>query len=148
MAVTSLAPMTIEIKEKAMKKSSAFLFACLITVVNACGSFSGPAAKPGRVTHIVICWLKDSGNTKQRQQIEAVSKSFAEIPGILDIVVGSTLPSERPVVDTSFDIAIVMTFENQQALKNYLNHPNHKIATRETLKPLAEKIIVYDFINQ
>ena len=41
-----------------------------------------------------------------------------------------------------------MTFENQSALDAYLEHPQHVKATRETLRPLADKVQVFDIVNR
>jgi hypothetical protein len=55
--------------------------------------------------------------------------------------------SEREFVDSSFDVAIYLSFENEQKLFEYLNHPIHKEAVVKTLKPLVRQVIVYDFIE-
>jgi hypothetical protein len=98
------------------------------------------------VHHIVVCWLKEPGNEEARQKAIEVSRGFSAIPSVIDVRTGRVIHSEREIVDHSFDVAIYLSFENEQRLFEYLNHPTHNKAV-ETLKPLVRKAIVYDFIE-
>ena len=62
--------------------------------------------------------------------------------------IGEPVESDRQVVDDSFDVGLYVTVENKQALDNYLKHPIHVAAVNSVLKPIADKIIVYDFLDQ
>ena len=108
----------------------------------------GRAETPRAVTHVVVCWLKDPGNADARDRIIEASRSFSAIPGVLSVSAGPVLPSERTIVDDSFDVAIVLSFEDSQALARYLEHPRHEKALREVLQPLVRKVIVYDFLEK
>ena len=118
-------------------------------------SFLLPACQQGKrhpdstsnVHHVVVCWLNEHGNKEARQKVIEVSRGFSAIPGVIDVRVGRVIPSEREIVDSSFDVAIYLSFENEQKLFEYLNHPIHKKAVEKTLKPLVRKIVVYDFIE-
>ncbi|MCP4255067.1 MAG: Dabb family protein [Candidatus Scalindua sp.] len=100
-----------------------------------------------KVHHVVVCWLNESGNKEARQKVIEVSRGFSAIPGIIDVRAGRVIHSEREIVDNSFDVAIYLSFENEQRLFEYLNHPIHKKAVEKTLKPLVRKVVVYDFIE-
>jgi len=91
-----------------------------------------------------IGWLKKPGDKASRRKFVEVTRGFATLPGVIDHKVGVVSPSGRDVVDTSFDVATVITFRNRTALNAYLEHPRHKKAVSEMLKPLIRKIIVYD----
>ena len=54
-------------------------------------------------------------------------------------------PLHVNVVDHSYDVAIVATFESTQALDAYSRHADHDKVIDEKLKPLVDKVIVYDF---
>ncbi len=118
-------------------------------------SFLLPACQQGKdypgstsnVHHVVICWLNEPGNNEARQKVIDVSRRFSEIPGVTDVKAGSVIRSEREIVDSSFDVAIYLSFENEQRLFEYLNHSIHKKAVEKTLKPLVRKVVVYDFIE-
>jgi len=99
------------------------------------------------VHHVVICWLKTPGAAAERQRLIDVSRSFASIPGVVAVKAGKVLPSERKVVDSSFDVAVVISLQDREALHAYQSNPVHKKAMKEVLAPLAEKVVVYDFIE-
>ena len=100
-----------------------------------------------KVHHLVLCWLKDAGNQAQREQLIAVSRGFADIPGIVNLRAGTVVASERPIVDDSYDVGIYMSFASVEDMQRYLNCEAHVQAVRETLQPLVKKIVVYDFIE-
>src|SRR5256885_15689092 len=96
-------------------------------VIGGCAA-RGSAAQPAsaatdhrpRVEHVVVCWLKDHGNEANRKQLIDASNNFVgKIPGLISVRAGDALPSTRPSVDSSFDVAIVMTFADEASLANY-----------------------------
>ena len=99
------------------------------------------------LTHIVICWLKDPGNINHRQKLVEAAKTFRSIPGIVNVETGCALPSNRPQVDSSYDIAVVITFKDEEALNQYQTHPLHQKAIKDVLAPFVSKFVVYDFIS-
>lgn len=103
---------------------------------------------PSKITHVVVFWLKDHGNAAQRAKIIETSESFRRIPGVLSVKVGQCLPSQRPIVDSSFDVALTMEFANQAAMQKYLDDPRHRESTVAVLKPLVRKITAYDFVRE
>ncbi len=108
---------------------------------------TAPAPR-ARVYHVVLCWLKAPGDPVARQRIIDASKTFRTIPGVIDVKAGPSIPSHRAIVDDSFDVGILLTFPDRQAMRAYLTHPDHKRAVRRVLRPLVRKIIVYDFADQ
>ncbi len=117
------------------------------TVAGAAGEKEISSAD-GAVNHIVIAWLKQPSDVEARKRFIETTKRFAKLPGVIGHRVGPVLPSDRKVADSSFDIAVVITFENKEALAAYLEHPEHKKGVEEVLKPLVEKVVVYDFVSQ
>jgi heme-degrading monooxygenase HmoA len=106
---------------------------------------SAGKATPATVHHVVVCWLKEPGNEIARAQLIGTSLGFKDLPGVVDVHAGTPLPSDRPVVDDSFDVAITMTFRDEAALRAYENHPAHKKAVEAVLKPLVARFVIYDF---
>jgi hypothetical protein len=102
-------------------------------------------ADGGRVQHVVIVWLKDHGSPAARQQYIENSLRLGKLPMVLQYRVGTALAGDRAVVDSSYDVGVVATFENEQALRDYLAHPEHRKVIEESLKPLVDKAVVYDF---
>lgn len=128
-----------------MNKYLLFVFTSLICI-SACKN-SDEKPHDRLVNHIVLCWLKEPGNMEQRQQIFNISKSFNEIPGVIEVKVGEAIPSERNIVDDSFDVCIIFTFANVADMNAYLAHPTHQTALDNTIKPLVSKILIYDFLE-
>ncbi len=102
------------------------------------------AADAARIEHVVIVWLKDSGNLEQRARVLAESAALKSIPGVLSINSGQAAPSERAIVDSSFDVALIVSLADRAALASYLTHPLHLQLVEQTLKPLVARILVYD----
>lgn len=97
------------------------------------------------VKHVVLIWLKEPGDRKARQKLIETSKSFEQIPGVISVSAGTPLESDRPVVDDSFDVAVVITFESREAMQNYETHPLHADAVEKVLRPLTDRMVIYDF---
>ena len=116
--------------------------ALLLLTQWACSSVA--ADRP--VTHVVIVWLNDEFNTPegvadtiQRQEV------LRGIPGLLSLTVGTMIPSERPIVDSSYQFASVFRFESVRAMEAYLSHPVHVEFVETVGKPRSERTLVYDF---
>lgn len=109
-----------------------------------------PFCKPQQgVEHVVLFWLKKPGDALGRAKVIAACKEFkAQIPQLKSLRIGQVLASERPVVDDSFDVAMVMTFASEADMKIYEKHPVHEKAVKELLRPLMSKIVVYDFKSE
>jgi hypothetical protein len=113
------------------------------------GCLAMPAARANgtadSVEHVVVVWLKSPGNSEHRQRIIAESEVLLDIPGVTGLRAGVMVPSERPIVDSSFDVAMIISFTDTAAMQAYLDHPVHVKLVKETLKPLVDRIRVYDF---
>ncbi len=95
----------------------------------------------------MVLWLKEHGNSRARQQVIETARSFRSIPGVVRVAAGRVVPSRRTIVDSSFDVALVVTFRDEQSMRSYLDHPHHQEAVKNVLNPLVDKIIVYDFLD-
>ena len=96
-----------------------------------------------RIKHVVFCWLAQP-TAENRARVISTSKELATIPGVVDLVAGTALPGGRDIVDASFDVGVVLTFRNKQDMENYLGSEAHMSRVREVLRPLCERILVYD----
>ena len=103
-----------------------------------------PPAPSGSVDHVVIVWLKRSGNSADRQAVLDAAQDLRAIPGIRFLDTGTPLASQRPVVDDSFDVGFTMRFDSAASLHAYETDPRHVKKVTEVLKPLSRKIVVYD----
>jgi len=122
----------------------------LCICLSACTSTAPPGypiPPQGTVTHVVLVWLKNPGNEQDRQKLIDTSHTFEQIPGVLLVTAGKALPSTRPIVDSSFDVAVMILFSDEQSLKEYEDNPIHRQAVQDVLKPLSRKIQIYDSIQ-
>jgi hypothetical protein len=122
------------------------LFVCVLVWRQAATESVAEQGNSGHVQHVVIGWLNEPGNAEARQKVIEASYGFAEIPGVLSVSAGPSLSSERAIVDSSYDVGVVITLKDAAALAAYLEHPKHKHALKEVLQSLIQKMIVYDFI--
>ena len=126
----------------AMPRFSLLLGLLVIFTLTSCSN-TPQTVKPA-IQHIVVVWLKEPGNEQHRLQLLKASQRLTEIPGILSVQGGKVIGSERSVVDSSFDIVLVMRIRNREVLNNYVQHPLHQQLLNEVFKPLIERYRVYD----
>ena len=122
--------------------TSFFMMSLLLT------SFNSQAAEDKRVSHVVIAWLKEPGNLEMRDKFIQASRQLETFPGVLSRHVSAVISSNRPKVDDTFDVAVTVTFKDKQALKSYMKSKKHKKMLHDQLKPLVNRIVVYNFGNQ
>lgn len=129
-------------------KNATLIFAAVATLaLSSCTTcpFGGKTTAKGKVEHIVLVWLKRPGNAADRATLVATAKKFqAEIKQIQHLSVGPAVPSDRDIVDDSFDVGFIMRFDDKKAMTAYEKHPVHVNAVKQTLMPLAKKVLVYD----
>ena len=101
-------------------------------------------APAGQVTHVVLCWLKTPGDDAAARRIIQTSEDFRRLPGVLSVTAGRPVPSTRPVVDSTFDVGVVITFRDEAAMAAYESSPTHTRAVKEVLQPLTVKLKIYD----
>lgn len=101
-----------------------------------------------KITHVVMVWLKQPGNEQQRSAFIKASERLNDLPGIVNRHVGVVIASDRGIVDDTFDVAVSVTLESEEALKAYLNNPKHKKTLNEKIKPLINRTVAYSFISQ
>ncbi len=128
-----------------MKKTISLFAVLLSSLLVSCAQLCPMAPKTGNVEHVVLIWLNEPGNAAHKEKMIAATSAFKkEIPGILSLSVGDAIPSNRDVVDDSFDLAIVVRFQDKAALDAYEKHPVHVKAVKEVLAPNVSKLKVYD----
>jgi hypothetical protein len=96
----------------------------------------------------VLVWLKEPGNPQHRSALIETTRQLAKTIGVEEFRVGGPLASDRATVDDSFDIGLYMIFDSQAALERYLAHPAHREALANVLRPLSERTVVYDFVDE
>jgi len=108
------------------------------------GAMTSEAPADAGIKHVVMCWLKEPGNAAHHEIVARVSRELEIIPEVRDMVVGAPVPSDRPNVEDSFDVGIVMSFRDEAALNAYLEHPEHVRRVQTTLAPLCARVQILD----
>jgi hypothetical protein len=90
----------------------------VLTVFVSCAPLTRNNKTRTSVTHVVVAWLKEPGSEGAQQKLIEASRRFEKIPGVVRVTVGRALPSARPVVDSSFDVAVVITFRDETAAED------------------------------
>lgn len=101
-----------------------------------------------KFSHVLMVWLNQPNNAQMRSKFIAASKQLNSFPGIINRHVGVVSPSDRGIVDDTFDVAVTITFNDKKAYEKYLADPKHKQIIESQLKPLVNRIVAYDFISE
>lgn len=105
-----------------------------------------PAVATGQIKHVVVMWLKNPGDAVARKAVLDAGETLRGIPGVVDVAGGQVVPSDRAVVDSSYDVAFIVTLADAEALKNYGPHPIHQKAVKDAIQPNVARYVVYDFV--
>ncbi len=104
--------------------------------------------KEGRklVNHVVVVWMADEYKTDEGiNNLIAGHEMLREIPGLISLSLGRSIPSDRAVVDDSFDLASHFQFESVEVMQKYLSHPVHVKFLEQYTKGKVKKAVIYDF---
>lgn len=128
-------------------RALAFVVA-LLCLLSACrGAAVRNGEDAGRIQHVVLFWLKEPGKADARRVLIEAARSLADLPGVIETRTAQALPGTGPVVDGSFDVLLVVSFEDRQALEAFLAHPTHKQVEKEVVEPLVSRVLVYNAVE-
>ena len=96
-------------------------------------------------SHIVIFWTKPEVENSEQRLIDGLNHYLPDIPGVISMHVGKCAPSDRPVVDQSYQIALNITFKNKIVQDEYQVHPQHVEFVEKVFKEVCGKVVIYDF---
>jgi hypothetical protein len=96
-------------------------------------------------SHVVIFWTNPANPNAAEELIAGAKKYLAPIPGVLSFHVGRMVPSHRPVVDQSYQVALNLIFPDKKTQDDYQLHPLHLEFVEKVFKPNCQRVVVYDF---
>jgi hypothetical protein len=96
-------------------------------------------------SHVVIFWTKPEIPNSADALLAGMEKYLKPIPGALSFHIGRMVPSPRPVVEQSYQVALNLVFPDKQAQDDYQVHPLHLEFVEKSFKPNCARAVVYDF---
>lgn len=110
------------------------------------GGGRGYAAAFVMLTHVVMIWFRKDVPAEAVARFRArADTELRGIPGVKHLHCGTPIPSDRPVVDKSYSVALAMAFDGRAELGAYAAHPVHQKFSEECIRPFVERLLVYDF---
>ena len=124
------------------------LFLTCIALSLAPAGAQAVATRSGQVTHVMLFWLKRPGNVDDQNYLLRALRTLRRARGVNDMRVGRSLPLDRPSVEQSFDLGVVMTFRDREALEKFERDRQREQAINAMLGPLVHQYTVYNFVNE
>ncbi len=75
--------------------------------------------------HSVYIWFKDDVTEEQRAQMYADTEKLRDIEVVRALYTGVPAATDRPIVERSYDYAIIVHFEDLAGHDTYQKHPTH-----------------------
>ncbi|MEM6343249.1 MAG: Dabb family protein [Bacteroidota bacterium] len=95
--------------------------------------------------HHVFFWL-NPGHDDKRDYFVSQMQELCKIDLIRDSRIGVVSPSDREVVDSTFDYSLLVMFDNKADHDAYQVHPDHDVFIANC-KDLWARVQVYDAID-
>jgi len=96
-------------------------------------------------SHVVIFWTDPANSNSADELLAGMEKFLKPIPGVLQFHAGKMVPSHRPVVDQTYQVALNLTFPNKKAQDDYQIHPMHVEFVETVFKKVCKRVVIYDF---
>lgn len=100
----------------------------------------------GKFVHVVNFWLKQGINDADRAAFVKGVTSLGTIKDLSAFHVGIPAPTDRPVIDRSYDYCLVCAFDSKEQHDAYQIDPIHD-DFREHCARYWEKVLIYDSIE-
>jgi len=98
-------------------------------------------------SHIVIFWANPAKPEAADELYQGARLFLDKAPGIVHCHVGRMVPSSRPVVDSTFQVALNIVFDSKESQDAYQTHPSHTEFIEKVFKPYCTRVQVYDFAD-
>ena len=93
--------------------------------------------------HVVFFKFKDGA---REEEIVDLEKSLAELPPDIPEILSYEFGRDVVRSERSYDLALISTFKDLDAMQHYQKHPDHQIVLRKINK-LCESVVVVDFLT-
>src|SRR3981081_3782 len=121
----------------------AMLLTCIALSLAPTGA-QAVAARSGQVTHVMLCCLNRPANVDDQNLLRRALRTLRRARGVNDMRVGRPLLVDQPSVEQSFDLGVVMTFRDREALEKFERDQQRQQAIDAMLRPLVRHYTVYN----
>jgi hypothetical protein len=97
------------------------------------------------LSHIVVIWTDPEKPEAVEKVLAGARELLPGIPGVRHFHAGRMVPSDRPVVEQSYQIALNVIFTDAAAERAYQTHPDHVRFVEEVFQPWCVQVRIYDF---
>lgn len=109
--------------------------------------FESSAQKPTTMfVHHVYFWLKNADSTEDKARLLKGLQTLKKIETIKMSHIGVPADTNREVIDTSYQLSLLLVFDNRKDQDTYQSHPVH-LKFVEDCSTLWKKVIVYDSVD-
>ena len=96
-----------------------------------------------KFVHSVYFWLKKDLTLDQLETFHKKLLALTKIDGVRESYVGVPAPTNRPIIDRTYDVALILAFDNQEKHDIYQDHPVHE-NFRDSCGDFWDKVTIYD----
>lgn len=96
--------------------------------------------------HHVLFWLKNPSSKEDYNKLLEGLNSLKSIDVIKTVQVGKPATTDRPVIDTSYQLSLLLIFDSLEDHDIYQDHPTH-LAFVEKYSSLWSKVLIYDSVD-
>ena len=93
--------------------------------------------------HVVFFKFKDGVG---EEEIVDLEKSLAELPAVIPEILSYEFGRDVVQSERSYDLALVSTFKDLDALQRYQKHPDHQVVLKK-VNELCESVLAVDFVT-
>ena len=133
-------------KRRDFVKSSLAASPALLATMPTSLSSKAPV-QAGQFVHCVYFWIREDLTEEERETFKQGLTMLANLETVRAGYIGTPPPSERDIVDGSYDYALVLAFDDSAGHDAYQEHPDHETFRQQTTG-FWRDIKIYDLITQ
>ena len=118
----------------------------LNAAINPGKSSAGSKELEGSFVHIVFFWLVDGTPEVRVKFLDELKRFLRQVEVLKEYHIGPPADTDREVIDNSYSICLVTTFDSMEDHDIYQAHKAHKEFI-ENASGLWKKVLVYDSVR-
>lgn len=107
--------------------------------------YCSPVKSGQSVNHVILVWFKEDTSPEWISRVMSETLKLQNIKQVKTLNIGKPIASDRPIVDSSFDLGIYMRFDSIEDLNTYLKDIRHSDFFKTYIQNKTRKLVIYDF---